>query len=101
MVESPVGKHSHINGIAVRQQDIVGGRTPAGAHIGIAVIAIVHQVAIMPPELIHKNAGRAAGIHKCFVISAVIGKLTAHIVDVMLLGIVQHAGLTGAALLFG
>ena len=101
VVESPVGKHSHINGIAVRQQDIVRGRTPAGTHVGVAVIAVVHQVAIVTPELVHKDAGSTAGIHKCLVVSAIIGQLTAHIVDVVFLGIFQNTGFAGTALLFG
>ena len=42
VVKTPVGEHSHINGITIRQQGVVGGRTPAGTHVGVAVIAIVH-----------------------------------------------------------
>ena len=98
MVKTPVGKHSHIDSITVGQQDVVSGRTPAGAHIGIAVIAVVHQIAIMTPELVHKDAGSAAGINQCLVISAVVGQFAAHIVDVLFLSVLQHTRGTNTAL---
>ena len=100
VIEAPVGEHGQVNGITVGQQDIVGGRTPAGAHIGVAVIAVIHQVAIMTPELVHKDTGSCTGIHQRLVIAAVIGKLTAHIENIVLLGILQHTGGAVTALLF-
>ena len=100
MIEAPVGKHGQVNGITVGQQDIVGGRTPAGTHVGVAVIAVIHQVAIVTPELVHKDTGSCTGIHQRLVIAAVIGKLTAHIENIVLLGILQHTGGAITALLF-
>ena len=98
VVKTPVGEHSHIDGITIRQQDVVGGRTPAGTHVGVAVIAVVHQIAIMTPELVHKDAGSAAGIHKRLVVSAVIGQIATHVEDIVLLGIFQHTRGTNTAL---
>ena len=40
--EAPVAVHGHIPGIPVRQHDVVGGGTPAGTHVGIAVIPVIH-----------------------------------------------------------
>ena len=52
----------------------------------------------MTPELVHENAGSAAGIHKRLVVSAVIGQIATHVEDIVLLGIFQHTRGTNTAL---
>ena len=59
--ELPVAEHGHVDGVTVRQQDIVRRAAPAGAHQRIDVVAVVHQVLVMAPELLHVQGRGAAG----------------------------------------
>ena len=51
--ELPVAEHGKVNRVAVRQQDVVRRRAPARPHQGIDMVAVVHEVFVVTPELLH------------------------------------------------
>ena len=61
-IEVPVAEHGHIHDVAIGEQHVVRRSAPAGAHEGIAMVAVVHEVLVMPPEVLHVGAGGAAGV---------------------------------------
>ena len=99
VVELPVGEHGYIPGISVRQQDVVGGGTPARAHIGIAVVTEIHQVLIMAPEVDHVDAGGTTSGRQGLLAFTDVGRFAIHIKYVRFSGIAQDAGSALAAVL--
>ena len=61
-IEVPIAEHGHIHGVTIGEQHVVRRGTPAGAHEGIAMVTVVHEVLVMTPEVLHVGAGSAAGI---------------------------------------
>ena len=59
-VEIPVGEQANINGVPIGQQDIVRRGAPARTHKRVHMIAVILQVQVMAPEVVHKEAGGAA-----------------------------------------
>ena len=59
--EAPVGEQGNVNRVAVREEDVVARRAPARAHQRIDVVAVVHEVFVMTPELLHVQRRGAAG----------------------------------------
>ena len=56
--EAPVGEHGQIDGIPIGQEDVIRRAAPAVAHQRIDMIAVIHQVLIMAPELLHVQRSR-------------------------------------------
>ena len=54
-VEAPASEVTQGHDIAITQQDLVSGSTPALGSEGVLVVDIVVQVAVAAPELIHKT----------------------------------------------
>ena len=59
--EAPVTEHGHVDGVPVRQQHIVRRGAPAGAHQRVHMVAVVHEVLVVTPELLHIHGRGAAG----------------------------------------
>ena len=81
-IKAPVGEHGHVPGIPVGQQNVVRGGTPAGTHVGIAVVPVVHQVLVMPPEVGHVETGGRAGDFQRGQRSRV-GRVFVHVVNIV------------------
>ena len=59
--EAPVAEHGDVDRVAVREEDIVARRAPARPHQGIDMVAVVHEVFVVAPELLHVQGRGAAG----------------------------------------
>ena len=101
LIEVPVGEHGHIQPVAIRQQDIVAGAAPALTHQGVFMVAEVHQVFIVAPELLHVQAGGVTGRHQRQRAVAVIGQSAIHVPHIGSFFVVQNTGGTLAALAGG
>ena len=102
-IKAPVGEHGHVPGIPVGQQNVVRGGTPAGTHVGIAVVPVVHQVLVMAPEVGHVETGGRAGDFQRGQRSRV-GRVFVHVVNIVVQPeAVQTAAVVSslAALAFG
>ena len=58
--EIPIAEHGQIDRVAVGQQNVVRRRAPCRAHQREDMVAIVHEVFVVPPELLHIKGGGAA-----------------------------------------
>ena len=101
LIEVPVGEHGHVQPVAIGQQDIVAGAAPALAHQGVLMVAEVHQILVVAPELLHVQAGGAAGGIQGNGAATVIGNAAIHVPHIGSFFVIQNTRGALAALAGG
>ena len=98
--EAPVGEHGQIDRVVVGQQNVVCRGAPARRHQGIDVVAVVHEVLVMAPEVLHVHGRGAAGDEQR--IARILIGAAEHVIHAFAAaGEFQQAGCALAAVLLG
>ena len=98
--EAPVGEHGQIDRVVVGQQNVVCRGAPARRHQGIDVVAVVHEVLVMAPEVLHVHGRGAAGDEQR--IQRILIGAAEHVIHAFAAaGEFQQAGCALAAVLLG
>ena len=98
--EAPVGEHGQIDRVVVGQQNVVCRGSPARRHQGIDVVAVVHEVLVMAPEVLHVHGRGAAGDEQR--IARILIGAAEHVIHAFAAaGEFQQAGCALAAVLLG
>ena len=98
--EAPVGEHGQIDRVVVGQQNVVCRGAPARRHQGIDVVAVVHEVLVTAPEVLHVHGRGAAGDEQR--IARILIGAAEHVIHAFAAaGEFQQAGCALAAVLLG